>query len=193
MSEFEGKIEDADKSPKEMRPNKDGSISWKYGIKVGGVWHSIFGSKAEVIHIKTEVDAGGNYAKGTYKLSKDGKYRNIEEVVISRIMKNPEETTDPAKGLAGGVHQGLGKPREDPVKEERIGVEEVDALVDRHYIDMALRALSITNQVEAKKPAPWKSEDQRFAFLLAVFDKLAGPEIYIRAEVEKFLMTKRVK
>ena len=176
MSEFEGKIEETDRGLKEMRPNKDGSISWKYGLKVGGIWHSVFGSKAEVEAIKKDVDAGGNYAKGTYKLSKDGKYRNIEEVKIDGTWKNPEEGTDPSKSLAG-THQGLGKPKEEP-KEEVLGVEDQETEEDNHYIKAWARAGRITGRAST-------TDKDYLPLRIAFFEKLAPPLVYLRENIRR--------
>lgn len=192
MGEFEGKIEETDRGLKEMRPNKDGSVSWKYGLKVGGIWHSVFGSKAEVEAIKKEVDAGGDHAKGTYKLSKDGKYRNIEEVVISqtgvgpkgetndeKAMREEREKTRPERSLSG-AHQGQEKPRE-----ERIGVEDQENEEDQHYLKEWDRACGILRRALAEKSKNFISVEEQSAFKLAVFEKRASPLVYLRENIRR--------
>lgn len=176
IKNLEGEIQKANDDLKQV--GKPGNYKW--GVMVKSEWYGFFGTRAVLEAIKAEYDAGAHHIKGTYKdaAGKDGTtYHNIEGAKLSKTEareRPPEERTDPAQSLSGA--------KEPPVKEERIGVEEVEALVDKHYIDMMDRARRIINQAEYQRTAPWTSKEEKALLLCKVFDKLAAPKIYAEDE-----------
>lgn len=204
MSETIGAIEKHDPVPKEMRPNKDGSKSFKYGVQVGGNWYGVFGSEAEIRSIESDILNIESHeekaqAKITWDFSKDGKYRNISEIVISdgggaHTEKTPKKTAaelaqekalkdaDVNKSLSGAT-----------VKEEVLGVEDQEAEENEHYTKAWIRANLILKRTLAKESRLFISVEEQTAFKLAVFERLASPLVYLRENIRRARVEAGVK